>query len=270
MSLIVPCWNETRRIDLEKFVSFAPAWPDVELVLVDDGSDDGTAELLARIAAERRGSTQVVPLGENLGKAEAVRRGMRLVLDRSPAERPDAVGFWDADLATPWSELAAFCEVLSRRPEIDMVFGARVKLQGRVVDRNEWRHYAGRVFATVVANLLRLPIYDTQCGAKLFRLTPTLDAVFASPFVTGWLFDVEILARFMALDHDRSPDRLVYEHPLEEWRDRPGSKVGWRGYLRSLLDLVRLCRTYRLPRRRGGRPRFETRGVAGRAGPPLG
>src|SRR5262249_36351151 len=151
---------------------------------------------------------------------------------------PRFVGFWDSDLSTPIRDTTTFAALLESRPDIDMVFGSRVKLLGRHVDRSTARHLAGRAFATVVSLMLDLAIYDTQCGAKLFRVTPRLRQLFEEPFRSGWVFDVEILARLMALtrtEGGRRIDQLIYEYPLLEWRDVPGSKVDLRAYLRSLL-----------------------------------
>jgi hypothetical protein len=120
-----------------------------------------------------------------------------------------------------------------------MVFGARIRLLGRHVNRRARRHYLGRVFASVVSLTLRLPIYDTQCGAKIFRVTPELSAVLADPFLSRWIFDVEILARYIHLHHGdtRYLHDSIYELPLKRWEDVAGSKVGPGAFLKAVGDL---------------------------------
>ena len=158
-----------------------------------------------------------------------------------------------------------------------MVFAARVALLGRKIARNPVRHYLGRVFATLASLSLDLAIYDTQCGAKLFRVTPTLRAILAPPFLTGWVFDCEIIARFAALAaQGKAPEicerppaiarsaspaasatilkDAIYEYPLEEWVDVQGSKVKPTDILRMALGLVRIRFVYFLREWPSGRP----------------
>ena len=126
------------------------------------------------------------------------------------------------------------------------VLGSRVKLLGRSIERHAWRHYLGRFFATIVSELLRLPVYDTQCGAKMFRATDALRRVLERPFTTSWLFDVEILARFIALEKGgttAASDRL-YELPLNEWRDVAGSKLAGATYVKAASSVLALYREY--------------------------
>ena len=156
------------------------------------------------------------------------------------------VGFWDADLATPLDAIPDLLRKLIGHPELQMVFGARIRLLGRQVHRKASRHYLGRVFATVVSMMLRLPIYDTQCGAKIFRVTPGLSQILSKPFISRWIFDVEILARFIALNkgnvqplHD-----AIYEFPLDTWEDIAGSKVKAGDFLLAFVDTFRIHRKY--------------------------
>src|SRR6185437_8820913 len=170
VALVVPCFNEEERLDPAAFVAARVEGVALELVFVDDGSTDGTRGVLEALRARHPDRVRVVAQPVNGGKAEAVRRGVLDAFER----RPDAVGFWDADLATPLSELPLLVQVLQERPEVEIVFGSRVKLMGRRIERRPWRHYLGRIFATAASVALTLPVYDTQCGAKLFRATPAV------------------------------------------------------------------------------------------------
>ena len=169
-------------------------------MFVDDGSTDDTPLVLERLRQRHPRQVCTLRLSTNVGKAEAVRRGMRVALRRQPA----MVGYWDADLATPLDAIPRFVDVLQARPELDLVMGSRVALLGRDIRRSTLRHFTGRVFATAASLVLRLPVYDTQCGAKLFRVTPRFQELISQPFRARWIFDVEILARmvFEATSHE--------------------------------------------------------------------
>src|SRR3972149_2516570 len=121
--------------------------------------------------ARRRGGGRiaVVSLEENNGKARAVQLGVLAAFDR----HPEFVGFWDADLAAPLTAVQEFMEVFRARPEVEIVLGSRVKLLGRDIRRSLLRHYCGRVFATAASFALGVGVYDTPCGAKIFRAPDT-------------------------------------------------------------------------------------------------
>lgn len=127
-----------------------------------------------------------------------------------------------------------------------MVFGSRVRLLGRNIRRQPRRHYLGRVFATAVSTALSLPIYDTQCGAKIFRVTPDLKKVFSSPFLSKWIFDVEIIARFTKLRSEvgSAIEDQIYEFPLESWEDVAGSKLSAQDFLIAASDLLKIRSRY--------------------------
>ena len=237
--LVVPCYNEARRLDLEQFRTFLSLHPDILVLFVDDGSSDNTAPVLQHFCSACEHSAHLLRLAQNRGKAEAVRRGILHALDHF---HPAVVGFWDADLATPLASVPRFLAVLAERPGIEMIFGARVQLLGRHVQRSAVRHYLGRIFATTVSSVIRLPIYDTQCGAKLFRVGPQSRAIFADPFLSRWVFDVEILARYqkLFLDQHHSLARVIYEYPLETWVDVAGSKVHPGDFLIAFWDILRI------------------------------
>jgi glycosyltransferase involved in cell wall biosynthesis len=241
--IVIPCYNEASRFPLHPFLDFAAAHPHIRFLLVNDGSRDDTLSVLNQAAQAAPGQVSVLNQPVNRGKGEAVRAGFLAAMEQRDSE---AVGFWDADLATPLEQIDDLTEVLLSRPELAMVFGARVKLLGRNIERRPVRHYLGRVFATVVSIALRLPIYDTQCGAKVFRVSEETRELFDQPFTSRWVFDVEILARFIRRRRFQmaSVQEAIYEYPLPCWRDVAGSQVRPKDFFRAFWDVVRIYRRY--------------------------
>jgi glycosyltransferase involved in cell wall biosynthesis len=261
VALVVPCFNEARRLDTGAFRGFASARPWLRLLFVDDGSQDSTAEILGELVGSAPEHLELLRLPANRGKAEAVRSGIQHALEAGSG----SVGFWDADLATPLDELDGMRAAMVAHPSLEIVLGSRVRLLGHRIERHVWRHYFGRVAATFVSQLLTLDVYDTQCGAKLFRATPAVAHVFESPFVTRWEFDVEILARWLAYQRAREApgvDARLLEIPLASWRDVAGSSISLRDFLRAPLDLARLWWHY------AGALRAPPRPLSPRADPP--
>ena len=170
---MVPCFNEAQRLDVRAFDDFLRRSADVTLLFVDDGSTDDTPLVIERLRQQHPRQVCTLRLSANVGKAEAVRRGVQVALRRRPA----MVGYWDADLATPLEAIPQFRDVLRARPDVSLVMGSRVALLGRQIRRRGVRHFLGRAFATAASIVLRLPVYDTQCGAKLFRATPEVAGV---------------------------------------------------------------------------------------------
>lgn len=240
--VVVPCFNEEQRLPVDAFRDFACGVAQVEFLFVNDGSTDGTMRVLESLRAEEPQRFSVLDLERNGGKAEAVRRGILEALDR----QPDLIGFWDADLATPLGEIRGFLDVFATRPEIEMVFAARVRLLGRSISRNPARHYFGRVGATLISQSLGLAVYDTQCGAKLFRVGAGTRELFDTPFISRWIFDVEIIARLVIQRGRDAAARAIYELPIMVWHDVKGSKVRQSDFLRALSDLGKIRRAYNL------------------------
>jgi glycosyltransferase involved in cell wall biosynthesis len=235
--IVVPCYNEAARLDLAAFGAFLEHSRGVSLLLVDDGSTDGTPHVLEKLRARQPEKVAVLGLGENVGKAEAVRRGVKLALRRGPS----MVGYWDADLATPLDAIHAFRTVLVEQPNLELVMGSRVALLGRKIRRSWKRHLLGRAFATAASMVLGLSVYDTQCGAKLFRVTRQTAALFDRPFRARWIFDVELLARMLAAaesDGDAALEELIYEYPLERWQDVAGSRLKSHDFFVAISDLA--------------------------------
>jgi dolichyl-phosphate beta-glucosyltransferase len=237
-AIVVPCFNEEARFDTSRFSSFMEATDDIRFHFVDDGSTDGTGKMLRQMVEAHPGRSRFLELPRNVGKGEAVRRGF-LDLFEEPVE---FAGFWDADLATPLEAIHSLRIVLAERPELQAVFGARVKLLGRHIERRASRHYAGRIFATVASALLDLKVYDSQCGAKLFRINDTTRKIFREPFKSRWIFDVELLMQLQK-EHGREAfGRTVFEYPLMEWHDVGGSNIRFRDFVTAARDLLAIYR----------------------------
>lgn len=240
VTLVVPCFNEGARLSVAQFSQFAGEHPDFRFLFVNDGSTDSTSDVLARMCDLNPDAFFNLNLGKNHGKGEAVRQGMLLALQFGT----DFIGYWDADLATPLAVAADFCFVLDRCPEIDLVMGARVPLLGREVERHVGRLIAGRTFATLAAAALGVGVYDTQCGAKLFRVTERTSSLLACPFISRWAFDVELLGRLIASrGGPANGNQHILEFPLPCWSDVAGSKLRLWHMLRATLDVVRLIVT---------------------------
>lgn len=247
MIMIVPCYNEAARLQQKKFLDFRMGNCDLRFLFVNDGSSDETQSVLDAMSAQGLDRIASLRLRHNVGKAEAVRQGMLHGLK----DNPDFIGFLDADLATSLEELPSFCKVMEVDPAIVLVMGARIRLLGRTIERHTARHYIGRVFATFASIALRMSVYDTQCGAKLFRRTPETSSLFAQKFLSRWVFDVEILARLAASNCDLgfAAEFGITELPLMEWRDVHGSKVKFIDGVRAYADIVRIGWRYRRNRK---------------------
>ena len=235
--IVVPCYNEANRLDSGAFQRFVRDNEFVHFLFVDDGSADATGHLVSGLARDHPAAFSSLILPRNVGKGEAVRAGLRIASSRTVPY----IGYWDADLATPLDAIPEFIQVLDDRPHIAGVLGSRVRLLGRDINRKPVRHVLGRVFASAASLLLGYPVYDTQCGAKLFRSGPAIRAVWEIPFQTRWLFDLEILIRMgrkRSGPASSAPD--LYELPLRQWTDVGGSKLTLMHFLKTPRDLFRI------------------------------
>lgn len=252
VSLVVPCFNEEQRLDVAAFLQLLNQSAHLSLVFVDDGSSDDTFSLLQELRAESPDRIYVERLSENRGKGEAVRVGMRRAMELGC----ELVGYWDADLATPLSEVSEFQRLLQKDRNLRVVLGCRLPLLGHQVDRHPLRAVLGRIFATAASLVLGFRIRDTQCGAKLFRHTRELAGVLEQPFSSKWIFDVELLARLTAIEPSGQACGF-YELPLAAWSEKAGSKVRIRHFFRAATDLAGIFRAYSGQRRDAYRQQFE-------------
>lgn len=234
--VVVPAWNEAHRLPRDAFLTAVRALPSVDLLLVDDGSTDDTGALLRSMADQAPGRVDVMTLARNGGKAEAVRLGLLEARRRGYA----VAGYVDADLAAPLDSVVLLRAALDADSARLLVIGSRVKLLGWRIERSALRHYLGRVFATCASLALALPVYDTQCGAKLLRLDDRTAHLLDHPFLSRWLFDVELIARL----RDTAGASASYEVPLPVWRDGGGSSLRLGDFVRAPFELWAIRRRH--------------------------
>jgi dolichyl-phosphate beta-glucosyltransferase len=246
ITIIIPCYNEATRLRVAEYRRFAKQHDGVKFLMVNDGSVDGTLSVVNRLAADDRAHFEVLDLAKNCGKAEAVRQGFL----HAATDRPAAIGFWDADLATPLSAIADFIDVIQRQPELMAVIGVRVPLMGHDIRRRPIRRWLAAEFAQVVSMVFGQRFHDTQCGAKLFRVTPETIAAFSMPFASRWIFDVELFARLRQLLSSQWKAKLceaIYEFPLNAWQDVAGSKLKRGDFFKALGELMMIWWRYLRP-----------------------
>lgn len=214
LSIVVPAYNERDRLggSIQKILSYIGA-ADIaaELIVVDDGSTDGTSDVASEAASHfRNTSTQVMRYADNRGKGFAVRKGLR-------EASADIALFSDADLSTPIEELTKLVGPI-RSGQVDVAFGSRALDRSLIGTRQPWRReQGGKVMNLIIRKMSGLRFSDTQCGFKAFNMRkfrPLLDTMTIDRFG----FDVEFL--YVAQYHGL---RLV-EIPVR-WNDVEGSKV---------------------------------------------
>ncbi len=240
--IIIPCYNEASRLNTEAFSRAISEDKRIHFCFVDDGSRDQTASILTDLVRRNPLRLSLIQLRSNSGKAEAVRQGL-LAHAQSGC---DFVGYWDADLATPLNVVTQMLDRLIDEPRLDGMIGSRIRRLGANVERSSWRHYSGRIFGTMASLAIGLPVYDTQCGAKMFRVRPWLHHAYSSPFRNRWIFDVELLSRYVAHCHSSRLEPAIYELPLLQWKDIQGSKLRMTDGVKAFVALSVLAWRHRL------------------------
>lgn len=240
VTIVVPCFNEARRIQGDRFRRLANDTAQTVL-FVNDGSTDNTLEILQQVVAADPVRLALMSLDRNSGKAEAVRQGLLRAVEANAL----IVGYIDADFSVPEVEVQRLLSILHARPDLQGIIGSRVRLLGSDVNRSLPRHLMGRIFATVASYALNQPVYDTQCGAKFFRVNSALSISLRKPFVNRWSFDVELLGRLSLSPKSQAGSAAIIEEPLKSWCEIPGSKMSVFAGLRSVLSLLHLRRSLR-------------------------
>ena len=236
--IVIPCYNEGNRLPVLEYENFLSQNPNILLCFVDDGSTDNTKDLIDNLKSGFKSQVDLISYQKNQGKAEAVRHGINYCNSKYDHEK---IAYLDADLATSLEE----CQRLSSfiDSEITFVFGSRILKIGSKIERKKYRFLIGRVIATLISNILKLKIYDTQCGCKIFTKELSIK-LFKDPFISKWLFDVELFKRFILIHGLENAQHKMCEIPLKKWIDMGESKVSMTYFFRMWWDLLLISRSY--------------------------
>ena len=221
ISVIVPAYNEAEQLGatLEQIVGFCKRefsrW---EVIVVDDGSTDGTAEI-----AGRHEEVRYLRNEHNQGKGSSVRRGVL-------AASLDPILFTDCDLSAPIEEALSLLHAI--KAGADLAIASRRSGGDKAVERTLRRNLMAIVFGLAVKVIVLNGIHDTQCGFKMFRRSAARQ-MFPAQRLKGWAFDVELLVIA------RECGFRIEEVPVA-WKESPRSRLSVLSPLRMLLDLFRI------------------------------
>ena len=239
LAIVIPCYNEANRLPVMSYKSFLNKTRDVSIFFINDGSSDETGHLIHEMVMEFNEQVHLISLNKNKGKGNAVFEGFHFVLNNHDFKK---IAYLDADLATSLEE----CYQLTNYVEgkITLAFGSRILKIDNNIKRKWYRFFFGRLVATAISKSLKLSLYDSQCGCKIFD--PSLaDKIFVEPFLSKWLFDVEIFFRAIEVYGRKNIKEHIKEVPLNEWVDTPDSRVSPWYFFRLWLDLYKISKTYK-------------------------
>lgn len=234
-AIIVPYFNELQRFNAKYFDSIQ-SHSDIHIYFVDDGSTDGTEEILIS-HYQNCPNVKMIGYKRNLGKAHAVNYGFTQVLKESKDSKL-IIGFIDFDSSIDPQELIVIIRNFQVQVEnnvVNSVWAVRKKKKENSVTRKISRHIIGRI----IHQMLKLKVQnipsDTQCGLKLFD-RKSIDIFTKIQFQTRWLFEIE----FLKYINSNSIQLVIAEHELNYWREISGSKVTTKKNITNILHDLRV------------------------------
>ena len=234
--MIVPCFNEEKRLNLDYWNKLAEI-PNVNWIFVNDGSNDGTKGVLDKIT-----KSTIIDLEKNVGKAEAIRKGITESYKKNSGE-PFCVGYLDADSAFETEDVRKVIDLnYSENSPYVSFWGSRVALAGKNITRNNLRHILSRILITIFGYLMKDLPYDPQTGFKVFKFNNKQMEIFEKRFETKWFVDLEILIRYQVLEKQIMK---IWEEPVNTWKDVDGSNIRGFELITVLNDIIKILRVIR-------------------------
>jgi CheY-like chemotaxis protein len=239
VGVVIPCYNEESRLKEAEFANFVNNNHGYLLCFVNDGSTDGTLEVLNKFKLAYPDTIEVYDCAQNGGKAEAVRQGI-LHLIKDPSL--DYIGFLDADLSTNFDDFEDLTETISHS-DFKLVAGSRINRMGAQIIKQSSRGFISKGINFLIRKILGMEFQDTQCGAKVMT-REVAENLFNTPFLTRWIFDVEIFLRMKQFyGKDKAP-LLICEQPLKRWVHEDGSKLSFKDSIKIFSQLIKIVRNY--------------------------
>lgn len=240
VGVVIPCYNEQERLSSKEFKNFAHKNLGYHLCFVNDGSTDNTLNVLKELQKGNEENISIYDCAKNGGKAEAVRQGM---LHLEQDSQLDYIGFLDADLSTNFGDFDDLVMTLEKS-DFKIVSGSRMSRMGADITKESARKLISMTINLIIRTILRMPFNDTQCGAKVMDRDLVKD-MFTKPFITKWLFDVEIFMRMRKHYGAEKAKSLICEQPLKRWIHADGSKLSMKDSLKIVGQLAKIAISYK-------------------------
>jgi CheY-like chemotaxis protein/glycosyltransferase involved in cell wall biosynthesis len=241
VGVVIPCYNEEKRLKSEEFINFIERNSGYHLCFVNDGSKDKTLQVLQKLRKGREDYISIYDCPKNGGKAEAVRQGL---IYMSKFRDLDYVGFLDADLSTDFQDFDDLVKTIEST-DFQIVNGSRISRMGANITKESARKIISKTINLIIAKIVGMPFKDTQCGAKIMR-KELIPVAFESRFITKWLFDVEIFMRMKNHFGTKKAQKMICEQPLKRWIHADGSKLSMKDSLNIGFQLIKIYSTYTL------------------------
>ncbi|KGO79157.1 glycosyltransferase [Flavobacterium beibuense] len=220
VGVVIPCYNEEAWLLSDEFRNFVFKNLGYHLCFVNDGSTDGTLEVLRDIQKENRGRISIYNCKKNVGRAEAIRLGM---MSLEKQKQFDYIGFMDADLSTNFQDFSDLVKTITHS-KFKVVSGCRISRMGADISTEPTRKFLNRVINYTMRKVFGLDFRDAQCGVKIMS-SDVVEIAFGKRFLTKSLFDVEILLRLKKIYGGYTVKQMWYEKPLDRWIYARNTKV---------------------------------------------
>ncbi|GGX05067.1 response regulator [Aquimarina muelleri] len=239
VGVVIPCYNEEKRLLSKEFIDFTHSNLGYHLCFVNDGSTDKTLEVLKKLSKGREDNISVYNCAKNGGKGEAVRQGV-LHLAKDP--QLDYIGYLDADLSTDFKDFDDLVKTIESS-KFKIVSGSRMSRMGANITKESARKIISKTINLIIRNILGMSFNDTQCGAKIMD-REIVNEMFREKFITKWLFDVEIFMKMRKFYGKEKAISYICEQPLKRWIHADGSKLSMKDSIKIVGQLAHIAYYY--------------------------